>query len=249
MRSDHEQLLGRVEIRGASLHEEFVIRCTVRVVAKVRAEIADAEFDRAADRERVIEFVERSGHHVAGRRVLQHFPPGIVDAIPKPIEVVDEVLPGGVRPRIPRIEQVVLGHVPRRLNRRWVERHLDRATIQMRSGDRLRAVLVVQKERHRRAWAEPNRQLNRLPQAHDPGNPFAIDAVGDTELSDLADSLAVGQIDVDVFVVPELGVDPQAGRATDRVRQVFRAARDDLSIRFEFQSAPPSVHHRILVEF
>ena len=53
MRSNHEQLLLRVIIRGTALHKDFVIQAAILLFAEVRTEIADAEFDRAAQRERI----------------------------------------------------------------------------------------------------------------------------------------------------------------------------------------------------
>ena len=60
VRTDDKQPLLRIIIRGTAIHEDFVIRDAICSFAEVRTKISDAKFNRAARRERIDEFIERT---------------------------------------------------------------------------------------------------------------------------------------------------------------------------------------------
>ena len=99
--------------------------------------------------------------------------------------------------------------------------------------------LVVEEEGHRRARPEADRELHRLPQAHDPGDPAAVDEVGDAELGDFLDELVVVGGHVDMLVVAELGVDAQVLAGADRCGQGLVAAAGEVAGGVEFEDASP----------
>ena len=111
--------------------------------------------------------------------VRQHLAPAVADVEAEAVEVVDEVVARGVGFGIPAVLRVVLRHGPRRRGPRRAGGAARGLAVEMGPGDRLAAVLVVEEEGHRRARPEADRELHRLPQAHDPGDPAAVDEAGD----------------------------------------------------------------------
>jgi len=60
MRTDHEPFLLGVGIGGTTLHEDFVVGRGRRIAREIGAEITDPDLDRAAVREGIGQFVDRS---------------------------------------------------------------------------------------------------------------------------------------------------------------------------------------------
>ena len=94
-----------------------------------------------------------------------------------------------------------------------------RGAVKVWSCDGLRAVLVVEKEGHRRSGAKPIGQLAGLPQRHEARGPAVVNQKSLPELGHLADEFAVIGRHIDMLVVVEFGIDPQVSAISDGVRK------------------------------